>query len=92
MTSFVVLIVVQFLSVLVMVLFLCGVNSSFESAHVVTNDGPASLHSVVYGIPWKGVHALPSGERSSPKQDEADAHESPRQMRSMNCSPTSFDE
>lgn len=77
MSSFIVLIVSHSLSVLVMVLSLRGVNSSFESAHVVTNDGPASLHSVVYGIPWKGVHALPSGERSSPKQDEADVHESP---------------
>ena len=77
MSSFIVLIVSHSLSVLVMALSLRGVNSSFESAHVVTNDGPASLHSVVYGIPWKGVHALPSGERSSPKQDEADVHESP---------------
>ena len=80
MSSFIVLIVSHSLSVLVMVLSLRGVNSSFESALVVTNDGPASLHGVVYGAPWKGVHALPSGERSSPKQDEADARESPSPM------------
>ena len=63
-----------------MVLSMCGVSSSFESALVITNNGSAPLHGVVYGIPWKGVHALPSGERSRPKQDEADAHESSSPM------------
>ena len=80
MAAFVVLIVAHSLSVLVMVLSLCGVSSSFESVLVATNGECTSLHGIAYGIPWKGAHALPSGERSSPKQDEADARESSSPM------------
>ena len=77
MTSFIVLIVVQFLSVLVMVLFLCGVNSSFKSTHVGTNGGLIPLYGVVYGAPWKGIQVLHVAGKSAQQQNEADAHESP---------------
>ena len=80
MTSFIVLIVVQFLSLLVMVLFLRGVNSSFESAHVGTNGGLIPLYGFVYGAPWKGIQVLHVAGKSAQQQNEAGVHESPSPM------------
>ena len=76
MTSLVVLIVVQYLSVLVMVLSLWGVNSSLEFALVGSNMELFPLYSVVYGAPWKGIQVLHVAGKSSQQQHEVDARES----------------